>query len=154
MGNLHNGPFETEREARAAAHQVVRPEPGWSILHKSQSRFVVEQACETAGVELGVYDRQIIDWLAGFEDSMCAVVAGLVARAVAAARPGPRCVTFDLTSDHHAEIYFVLTQALEDFAVRERDQAAWEEGNSSRERWANIADAMRAQVETARNGSR
>lgn len=88
MGKLHNGPFETEREAHAAAHQVVRPEPGWSILHKSQNRFVVEQACESAGVELGVYDRQIIDWLAGFEDSMCAVVAGLVARAVAAARPG------------------------------------------------------------------
>lgn len=62
MGKLHNGPFETEREARAAAHQVVRPEPGWSILHKSQNRFVLEQACESAGVELGVYDRQIIDW--------------------------------------------------------------------------------------------
>jgi hypothetical protein len=51
-------------------------------------------------------------------------------------------------------MYFVLTQALEDFAVRERDQAAWEEGNSSRERWADFADAMRARVETARNGSR
>ena len=62
MGKLHNGPFETEREARAAAHQVVRPEPGWSILHKSQNRFVLEQACETAGVELGLYDRQILDW--------------------------------------------------------------------------------------------
>jgi hypothetical protein len=85
---------------------------------------------------------------------MCAVVAGLVARAVSADRPGPRCVTFDLTSDHHAEMYFVLIQALEDFAARERDQAAWEEGNSSRERWADLADAMRAQVETARNGSR
>jgi hypothetical protein len=109
VGKLHNGPFETEREARAAAHQVVRPEQGWSILHKSQNRFVVEQACETAGVELGVYDRQIIDWLSGFEDSVCAVVAGLVARAVAATRPGPRCVTFDLTDDHHAEMYFVLT---------------------------------------------
>jgi hypothetical protein len=76
------------------------------------------------------------------------------ARAVAAARPGPRCVTFDLTSDHHAEMYFVLTQALEDFAARERDQAAWEEGNSSRERWADLADAMRAQVEIARDGAR
>jgi hypothetical protein len=81
------------------------------------------------------------------------VAVRLVARAVAAARPGPRCVTFDLTSDHHAEMYFVLTQALEDFAVRERDQAAWEEGNSSRERWADLADARRAQVEIARNGS-
>ena len=154
MGKLHNGPFETEREARAAAHQVVRPEYGWSILHKSQNRFVLEQACETAGVELGAYDRQVLDWLSGFEDSVCAVVAGLVARAVTAARPGPRCVTFDLTKDHHSEMYFVLTEALEEFAIRERDQAAWEEGNSSRERWAAIAEAMRAQVEIARNGSR
>jgi hypothetical protein len=151
---LPNGPFETEREARAAAHEVVRPEYGWSILHEPQNLLLLERACAAAGVELGAYDRRILDWLAGFEDSMCAVVAGLVARAVAAARPGPRCVTFDLASDHHAEMYFVLTQALEDFAVRERDQAAWEEGNSSRERWADLADAMRAQVETARNGSR
>ena len=48
----------------------------------------------------------------------------------------------------------MLTQALEDFAAKERDQAAWEEGNSSRERWADLADAMRAQVEIARDGSR
>jgi hypothetical protein len=82
------------------------------------------------------------------------VVAGLVARAVAAVRPGPRCVTFDLTNDHHAEMYFVLTQALEDFAVRERDQAAWVEGNPSRERWADIAEAMHAQVEIELGGDR
>ena len=88
-GKLHNGPFETDREARAAAHQVVRPEPGWSILHKSQNRFVLEQACEAAGSN-GVYDRQILDWLSGFEDSVCGVVAGLVARAVAAAGPDPQ----------------------------------------------------------------
>src|ERR1022692_4563838 len=68
VGNLRNAPFETEREARAAAHEVVRPEPGWSILRKSQNRFVLEQACEAAGVELGVYDRQILNWLSGFED--------------------------------------------------------------------------------------
>ncbi len=154
MGNLINGPFETEREAHAAAHEVVRPEPGWSILHKSQNRFVLERACEAAGVELGMYDRQILSWLSGFEDSVCAVVAGLVARAVAAARPDPRCITFDMTNDHRAEMYFVLTQALEAFAIRERDQAAWEEGNSSRERWADLADAMRAQVEIALGGDR
>ena len=154
MGKLHNGPFETEREARTAAHQVVRPEEGWSILHKSQNLFVLEQACEAAGVELGAFDRRILDWLSGFEDSICAVVAGLVARAVAAARPGPRCVTFDLTNDHHSEMYFVLTDAPEDFAIREREQAAWEEGNSSRERWAEIAEAMHAQVEIELGGGR
>jgi hypothetical protein len=154
VGKLHNGPFETEREARAAAHEVVRPEYGWSILSKSQNRFVLEQVCERAGVELGAYDRQILDWLSGFEDPGCAVVAGLVARAVAAARPGPHCVTFDMTNDHNAEMFFVLTQALEDFAARERDQAAYEVGPSFRERWADLADAMRAQVEIALGGNR
>jgi hypothetical protein len=154
VGKLHNGPFETEREARVAAHQVVRPEPGWSILHKSQNRFVLERACEAAGVELGAYDQRILEWLSGFEDSICGVIAGLVARAVAAARPGPRRVTFDLTKDHHSEMYFVLTEALEDFALKQRDQAAWEEGNSSRDRWADIAEAMHAQVEIELGGGR
>jgi hypothetical protein len=74
VGKLDNGPFETEREARSAAHQVVRPERGWSILHKSRNRFVLEQACEAARVELGAYDRLILDWLSGFEDSICAVI--------------------------------------------------------------------------------
>jgi hypothetical protein len=76
VGKLHNRPFENEREARAAAHEVVRPEPCWSILHKSQSRFILERACKSAGVELGVYDRQILDWLSGFDDSVCTVVEG------------------------------------------------------------------------------
>ena len=154
MGNLINGPFETECEARAAAHDVVRPEPGWSILRKSQNLVVLERACEAAGVELGVYDRRILDWLSGFEDSICGVVAGLVARAVAAARPGPRCVTFDLSNDHRAEKYVVLTEALGEFASRERDLAAYEEGDSFRERWADIAEAMRAQVDSALDGER
>ncbi len=26
------GPYDTERESRAAAHAVIAPEPGWSIL--------------------------------------------------------------------------------------------------------------------------
>jgi hypothetical protein len=51
-------------------------------------------------------------------------------------------------------MYFVLTEALEDFAIRQRDQAAWEEGNSSRERWADIAEAMHAQLETELGGNR
>jgi hypothetical protein len=59
----------------------IPPEPGWSILRRSQNLLLLERACETAGVELGEYDRLILGWLAGFEDSACSVVAGLVARA-------------------------------------------------------------------------
>ena len=79
-----NGPFETEREARAAAHSVVTPDDGWSILHRDQNRLLLERACSAADVELGAFDRRILDWLSGFEDSTCSVIAGLIARASAA----------------------------------------------------------------------
>ena len=39
------------------------------------------EACEAAGADLGAYDARVLDWLAGFEDAMCAVVAGLITRA-------------------------------------------------------------------------
>jgi hypothetical protein len=55
-------------------------------------------------------------------------------------------VTFDLTD---AVASFVLTTALEDFAARQRDQAADEGGHAMRERWADLADRMRGQVEAA-----
>jgi hypothetical protein len=154
MGNLPDGPFATEREAHAAALAAISPDSGRVILSRTQNRLLFERACEAAGVELGPYDLRILDWLANYEDSTCAVIAGLVARAAAMARPGPRWVTFDLTADDHAEMRFVLTQALEDFAIREREQTAWEDGNSSRKRWADLADAMRAQVESTLDGSR
>ena len=150
MENLPDGPFETEREAHASALAAIPTDSGRVILSRSQNRLLFERACEAAGVELGLFDLRILDWLANYEDSTCAVIAGLVARAAAAGRPGPRCVTFDLADDQHAEMRFVLTQALEDFAVREREQAAWEDGNSSRERWADLADAMRAQLDGGR----
>jgi hypothetical protein len=38
------------------------------------------------GVQLGAYDRRIIDWLANYEPATCAVVASLIARA---AEPRP-----------------------------------------------------------------
>ena len=87
MGKLHNGPFETEREARAAAHEVVWPEHGWSILTSRRT------GSSLSGMRVGRGRTRHVrpadfDWLAGFEDSMCAVVAGLVARAVVSPAPG------------------------------------------------------------------
>ena len=38
-------------------------------------------ACKAAGINLGTYDARILDWLGGFEDSACAVIAGIVTRA-------------------------------------------------------------------------
>jgi len=83
-------PFETEREARAAAHALVPPDKGWSILSAAQNRQLLGRACEAAGIEMGRYDDRIIEWLAGWEDATCAVIAGLITRAHEAAAEDTR----------------------------------------------------------------
>ena len=83
------GPFATEDEARAAALCHIEPEPGWSILRGPQNRQLLADACSAAGVTLGTYDARILDWMAGWEDATCAVVAGLIRRAAAGTRAEP-----------------------------------------------------------------
>jgi hypothetical protein len=79
------GPFETEREAHAAAiEHAGPPREGWSILSESQHLDMLMDACADAGIAVGTYDSRILHWLAGYEDSTCAVIAGLVGRAHAA----------------------------------------------------------------------
>jgi len=56
----------------------------------------------------------------------------------------PRTVTYDLSDP---DTRHVLTEALEQYADRERDLSANEGGNDARERWADLADAMRRQAE-------
>lgn len=80
------GPFSTEQQARAAAHEVVTPEPGWSVLRAAGNRELLTRALAGAGVETGAYDERILGWLAGWEDATCAVIAGWVTRAA-----GNRC---------------------------------------------------------------
>ena len=46
---------------------------------------MLTQACAAARVQLGDWDRRILAWLAGWEPSTCAVVAGLIWRAAGAA---------------------------------------------------------------------
>jgi len=82
------GPFGTEADARAAARALGGPpEPGWSILQKDQRRRMLAEACGKAGVTLGAYDARILVWLSGWDDGVCAVVAGIVTRAAAAPDP-------------------------------------------------------------------
>jgi hypothetical protein len=45
------------------------------------NRAMLLDTINAAGVQLGEYDRRIIDWLAGWETATCAVVASLIARA-------------------------------------------------------------------------
>jgi hypothetical protein len=88
MGHHHNadaGPFETESAARhtaavQAVYDAFNAAPGAGRMQPA-NLAMLEQACAAAGVALGAYDRRILAWLAGWEPTTCAVIAGLVARA-------------------------------------------------------------------------
>jgi hypothetical protein len=85
------GPFEREAEARAvpAVRAVYAAEPGHGNWQALNHRIICD-ALSAAGVEVGAYDHRVIVWVAGFEPQMCAVVAGLIARAHAAGSAGAR----------------------------------------------------------------
>ena len=78
------GPFASAREARAAAHVIIAPGPDLSVLDEEQCEALLERVCEMAGVELGTYDRRVLRWAAGYEDSLCGAIAGVILRAYAA----------------------------------------------------------------------
>ena len=80
-----SGPYETERQASQtpavrAVYEAFRAAPGPGRMDADNARMIT-QACDTAGVELGAFDRRIVAWLAGFEPATCAVFAGLISRA-------------------------------------------------------------------------
>jgi hypothetical protein len=87
-----NGPYETEADALAGPlrqeihgmHESGR----YGINELSQAVRAaqlrhIEDACRDAGVELGAFDWQILEWLAGYEASTVQVIIGLIARAAA-----------------------------------------------------------------------
>lgn len=86
------GPYEDEtdtyaeplpREIRAMrdAGRIRSGDPD-RLVSGTQLRHL-EEACAAAGVELGVFDRRILAWLAGWEPSTVQVVIGLISRAAA-----------------------------------------------------------------------
>lgn len=82
------GPFETERDAATAVRHITSRPPGageWA----AGNQWLLERACEIAGVELGEYDHRILLWIGGWEPWVCAVIAGLIIRASQAAREPP-----------------------------------------------------------------
>jgi hypothetical protein len=90
QGHPVNGPFSAEAEASAtAAVRTVydafdrHPVVGGMEPHNYQ---MLADAIAAAGVELGAYDDRIVHWLAMWEPTTCAVIAGIVSRA-AAGRP-------------------------------------------------------------------
>ena len=71
---------------------------------------------------------------------------------IAAGRPGTaRTVTFDLMAADD-DVYFVLTEALGEWAARQRHEADSDGGNPSRIRWAERAEAAAEAVEAALDG--
>jgi hypothetical protein len=77
-----SGPYESEQEAHAAS------------LHELQGRKqdmramnLADLGAECSGLQLGAYDRRIIEWLADWEPATVAVICGLISRARQA---GPR----------------------------------------------------------------
>jgi hypothetical protein len=75
------GPYETEREASAAARAVIPPEPGWSILGQSQHADLLHRALEAAGVETSEFEDRTAWWLAGWEDYTVSIIARWIRRA-------------------------------------------------------------------------
>ena len=42
---------------------------------------MLTRACWSSHVEVGLYDVEVLGWLAGYEPGACAVVAGMITRA-------------------------------------------------------------------------
>jgi hypothetical protein len=79
------GPYETERQAADAVRHIIdSPAEAW----RDGMQRLLEDACTAARVKLGAFDHRIVLWLAGWEPSTCAVIAGLIARAHEAGATG------------------------------------------------------------------
>lgn len=148
-----NGPFQTEREASGtkavqAVYAAFDADPGPGKM-RPHNVAMLTAACAEAGVALGAFDARQLEWLGTWEPHTCAVIAGLITRAHEAGkalRPSGAAVAYDLADP---DARHALTTALDDYAAKERDMAAGEGGNESRERWADLADQMRQQAEAA-----
>jgi hypothetical protein len=90
------GPYPTEDAAvhvklgllQVLEGELVGPferEPAAPYLTRDTRRALL--ARHLVGVEVGAYDRRILDWLAGGDTSTALVVVGLLARARAAGPP-------------------------------------------------------------------
>jgi hypothetical protein len=64
--------------------------------------------------------------------------------------PAPRVITLDLSGEHD---YFVITDALEEWAAARRREGDDDEALAGRRRqWADAADALRERIESALDG--
>jgi hypothetical protein len=87
----------------------------------------------------------------GVKGTIRAVLTGEQPAARQAPAAPRRVVWFDLMPDD-PDYYFVLTEALGDFAARERDHASDGGNAESRIRWAETAEAALERIEAALSG--
>lgn len=105
----NSGPFHIDRDALNASlyHQRGRPQ---STDEAVTAVNLADVTAALSGIELGTYEKCIIEWLAGWEPSTVAVVCGLIRRARA-------------TGLEPADARTILT-ALAEAADYKRDRAA------------------------------
>jgi hypothetical protein len=106
---MTSGPFQNDREALMASlyHQQGRPQ---NTQVSTAALNLADLDGALSGVELGDWDRRIVEWLAGWEPSTVAVVCGLIRRARETGLP-------------RADVSTVFA-ALEEAADYKRDRAA------------------------------
>jgi hypothetical protein len=89
MKAMTDRPYETARDAHAAAAAAFPPEAG-SVLTAEQNCELLHRALQAAGVTTGAFEDGIARWLGNFEDSSVAVIARWI---TAAAQPPEGTVT-------------------------------------------------------------
>jgi len=78
---MNAGPFSTETEAMAGVRARATALGGDTI---AGARAVFADALD--GIDLGAYDRRIVDWLTNLDQPTLAVLAGIIDRARDASR--------------------------------------------------------------------
>lgn len=76
-----NGPFQSDREAHAAAVAAIPPEAGWSILSQAQCSQLMHDALTAAGVETSTFEDRTVWGLGNWEDYLSATIARWVTAA-------------------------------------------------------------------------
>lgn len=129
------------------------PTPG-VFPSATEREGILRDTLHAAGVELGAYDKRIVDWLAGWEWSTLAVIASWVARAAASREPAPTVALpgrFDATPaevDRHLrrilaeDTYLRYQQVIGNLAVSEaaKDLRMEHAAREADAEWMDAAD--------------
>jgi hypothetical protein len=118
------GPYQTERDAHDAVITLAGPgdPPMPSVLSQRQKWQLLGDACAVAQLRLGEHDRRVLRWLAEYEDSTVAVIAGLIVRAGQRARQRRE----DPRPDGHALAYCPECECPSAFCGMSGGQPAWQ----------------------------